>query len=345
MCLLVGDHLQAMLETAEIAIGVIKIGADISFHPAAVLKRGQRIERRADAQVGLASAGDQLLGLGEKFDLADAATAELQVLSGNRDRADVLVRVDLPLHGMDVGDRCKIQILAPNERREFGQKFVAGADIASDGPRLDQRRPLPILAHGLVVAVRRHRRESDLSGAGVRTKAQVGSENVTVRGALIEQKHEVTRQADEEGLQIAIANEAGFIAVEKNGQVDVARIVQFEGTMLAHRKHEVTRLSLRAFGYSRLPLAARRCHPKQETNGRADGGIGAIRQRARYGHHGPEASQIGERGQKRHLGLVDTKQSLSDRDIWRGLHSRDQFVGQVGKSCRGGRARIRAKRS
>ena len=41
----------------------------------------------AAAQLGIAAAGDQLLGLDEELDLADAAAAELDVVAGDRDLA------------------------------------------------------------------------------------------------------------------------------------------------------------------------------------------------------------------------------------------------------------------
>ena len=78
----------------------------------------------------MAAAGDQLLGLREKFDLADAAAAELDVVAVDRDLAVALVGVDLPLHGVHVGDGGEVEILAPDERREIGEKRLAGSDIA-----------------------------------------------------------------------------------------------------------------------------------------------------------------------------------------------------------------------
>ena len=47
-------------------------------------------------RLGVASAGDELLGLNEKFDLADAAAAELDVVPLDRDFAVTAVGVDLP---------------------------------------------------------------------------------------------------------------------------------------------------------------------------------------------------------------------------------------------------------
>ena len=54
----------------------------------------------------------------EKFDLADAAASELDVVALDRDLAMAAIGVDLALHGVDVGDRGEIEIFAPDEGRK-----------------------------------------------------------------------------------------------------------------------------------------------------------------------------------------------------------------------------------
>ena len=93
----------------------------------------------------MAAAGDQLLGLHEELDLADAAAAELDVVAFDRDLVVAAIGVDLPLHRVDVGDRGEVEILAPDERRELLRGTLAGGDVAGAGPRLDQRGALPVL--------------------------------------------------------------------------------------------------------------------------------------------------------------------------------------------------------
>ena len=66
-------------------------------------------------------AGDELLGLGEELDLADAAAAELDVVALDRDLVVTAIGVDLPLHRVDVGDRGEIEIFAPDEGRELAR--------------------------------------------------------------------------------------------------------------------------------------------------------------------------------------------------------------------------------
>ena len=81
-------------------------------------QRRQRVQGRGRAQARITPAQDQLLGLGEEFDLADAAAAQLDVVARHRDLAMAGMGVDLALDGMNVLDRREIQIAPPDERRD-----------------------------------------------------------------------------------------------------------------------------------------------------------------------------------------------------------------------------------
>ena len=79
----------------------------------------ERLQRRPHPQFRMPAAGDQLLGLGEELDLADAAAADLDVVAFDRDLALAAKGLHLPLHVVDVGERGEIEMLAPDERRDF----------------------------------------------------------------------------------------------------------------------------------------------------------------------------------------------------------------------------------
>ena len=102
MGLRVVDHLQPVLDPAQEAVvldqrlGRRRIDAAGGGEPA------QRLAGRPDPQLGHPAAPDQLLGLGEEFDLADAAAAGLDVVPLDRDSSAALMRVDLALDRMDV---------------------------------------------------------------------------------------------------------------------------------------------------------------------------------------------------------------------------------------------------
>src|SRR5205807_8993885 len=102
--------------------------------------------RLAAAQLRMPPAGDQLLGLHEELDLANAAAPELDVVALDRDRAMAAEGVHLALHRVHVGDRRIVEMLAPDERRERAQRRLAGRAVAGAGTGLDHRGALPGLA-------------------------------------------------------------------------------------------------------------------------------------------------------------------------------------------------------
>ena len=171
--------------------------------------RASAVERVGDAQLRLAAAGDQLLGLHEELDLADAAAADLDVVAGHRDGAEAVEGVDLPLHGVDVGDGREVQVLAPDVGRKLVQDGAARGDVAGHGPGLDEGGALPVLAEALVVVERGLGGERERRGAGIGPQAQIGAEHVAVAGALGEQAHEIARQAHEEGLHLEARRAGG----------------------------------------------------------------------------------------------------------------------------------------
>ena len=149
--LLVGHHLQPMLDASEKIISGRQLVACLGVDPAAGGERVQRRHRLTAAQRNVAPAGDELLRLHEKFNLANAAAAELDVMALDRDLAVPAIGVDLLLHRVHVGDRRVVEIFAPDERRQLAEKPVAGLAVAGAGPRFDQRGTLPVLSPAFVI--------------------------------------------------------------------------------------------------------------------------------------------------------------------------------------------------
>ena len=194
MGLLVGHHLQAMLDAAQKIVSRGERVARLGIDPAAVGERRKRGDRLAAAQLAVAAAGDELLGLGEKLDLADAAAAELDVVALDRDLAVAAIGVDLLLHGVHVGDGGVVEIFAPDERGQLANERFAGGEIAGARPRLDQRGALPVLAPSLVVVERRRGRDRDLGRGRIGAQPQIDAEHVAVGGALLQKLHQVARE-------------------------------------------------------------------------------------------------------------------------------------------------------
>ena len=81
MRLLVGDHLQPVLDAAQEEIGLGQVARGFARDPASCRERSSVSSVPRRAKLRMPAAGDQLLGLREELDLADAAAAELDVVA------------------------------------------------------------------------------------------------------------------------------------------------------------------------------------------------------------------------------------------------------------------------
>src|SRR5262245_25732598 len=143
-----------MLDAAQKFIGTIEVATGVTRDPGAFLEAFEGDQRLGGTQLRLASAGNQLLGLGEEFYLADAAATDFDVVTGDADFAKATKGMDLALHGMNVGDGGKVEVFAPDEWRQILQQAGARGEVAGDRARLDQGRALPVLPEALVIVER-----------------------------------------------------------------------------------------------------------------------------------------------------------------------------------------------
>lgn len=86
-----------MLDDPQGPVGVGEVVGGLARDPAGGDQRLHGLDRRPDPEGGIAPAPDQLLGLGEELDLADAAAAELEIMAGDRDVGAALGGMDLSL--------------------------------------------------------------------------------------------------------------------------------------------------------------------------------------------------------------------------------------------------------
>ena len=249
----------------------------------------------------MAAAGDELLGLHKELDLADAAAAELYVVPLDRDLAMAAIGVDLPLHAVDVGDRGKVEILAPDEGRQVAQKFLAGGDVAGAGARLDHSGALPITPDALVVVERRRGRDRDLSRAGIRPQPQIGAEDVAVGRAFLQEFHQAACEPHIERRGLGAGHERWRVSVVEHDEVDIAGIVELAGAHLAHRQHDVAASDLRLRRLRRTKLCRPRSLIKKMPRCRADRGIGQCGERGGDPRHRPDATDVSQSDQERRL--------------------------------------------
>ncbi len=237
MGLLVGDHLQAMLDGAQEHVRAFEIVAGVGVDPAPAREPFERCKRLAAAQRRVTAAGDQLLGLHEELDLADAAAAELDVVAFDRDFAAAAIGLNLPLHLVDVAEGDEIEIFAPDEGRKLREQSLAGGNIAGAGTRLDHGGAFPVLSAALVIVEGRRGRHRDLRRRGIGTQPQVDAEDIALRRALLQELHELAGQAHEQHRRLDAVHQRRRIGIEQHDEVDVARIVELARAHLAHGEH------------------------------------------------------------------------------------------------------------
>src|SRR5690606_37453842 len=134
--LFVIDHLQPVFHLAQKAIGRLELRPAFGLDLAKAFQGGKRLEGCRDLQGPLATAGDQLMDLGEEFHLADTAAAELHVLPRDGDLAVAVMAVNLSLDAMDILNRGEIQMPPPDEALDAVEEVAASGTVAGHGPRL-----------------------------------------------------------------------------------------------------------------------------------------------------------------------------------------------------------------
>src|SRR5690606_3138940 len=129
MGLTIVDHLQAMLDDAQPIVGTAEqlciVGGDDPFG-------SQRIERGARAaqpEGGQAAAVNELVGLGEELDLADAAPPTLEIEAGPWLGRAGIVAADPAGKTADFFERHEIDAAAPDEGADRGEKLLARLDV------------------------------------------------------------------------------------------------------------------------------------------------------------------------------------------------------------------------
>src|SRR5262249_61256059 len=83
--------------------------------------------------------------------------------------------------------------------RQGCEQRLSGGNVPGTGPPLDQRGAFPILSTTLVVIERRGGGDGDLGRGRIGTQPQIGAENVTVGGTLLQQLNQCPRQPHVKG--------------------------------------------------------------------------------------------------------------------------------------------------
>ena len=300
MGLCVLHHLQPVLDRAVRAVMAREGFCRLCRDPLPLRQPRERRDRGAQPQRRVPSPGDQLPGLGEKLDLADAAPAQLHVVARQGDRpAQPLMLPNGEAHVMCVLNGRKVEVASPDERPQRVQKPLPRRDIPGAGARLDIGRAFPRTAKRFVVALRRFHRDANGCDTAVGAQPQVGAENVALRGILAQRGGHGAGRAHKGGACFVkiIRLETGLI--EQANQIDVGGIVQFPRPHLAHGKDDhparVRDICLRHAGQFAAPNLVGDARPQSSGRGR----IGKTAEGLRDLFEFPSAAKIRHRRHQR----------------------------------------------
>ena len=302
-------HLQPMLERAVKDIGLHQLYHHLAADMAGAHQTVEGLARAAHAQRRIPPTPDELLRLRQKFDLADAAPPELDVVSGDGDLAAAAVSVDLALDRANVLDGGEVEVSAPDEGLQPAEESGSGLDVPGHGLRLDHGGSLPILAGGRVVGLGRADGKRRRGRAGVGAEAEVGAEHVTVRRPLVHDRDQVAGEPGEDLLQPVAAGVFGDLLVEEDDDVHVARIVELAGAELSHAEDDEAGAPLGRLRVRQGELAPVVKSAQQVGADGAQRGRGDVREGAGHPLQRPHRGDVGHADGEARAALRDAKAS------------------------------------
>ena len=235
MRLRVAQHLQAVLQPAQESVGLRQRIALLFRHLPRSDQRGQGHAQSPLAQRGFAPAADQLQGLHQELDFADAAGPPLDIV-GQLAARDL--RGDGGLHLAQAVQRGVVQVAAVDERPQRLQPALARVDVAGHGTCLQPGITFPVASFTLEVLVHAGERKRHPSGVAERTQAQVDAVAEAVDGRLVQQLRQPLAQPHEVVLGGERSHAVRLPALRiRVDQVDVGGEVKFAAAQLAQAEH------------------------------------------------------------------------------------------------------------
>ena len=240
MGLLVVPVLQAVFDVAQEAVGGEQ-GFDVfRRHDAQLGKLLQRFLRAFQLQRAHLSAAYHLENLGDKFDFADAARAEFDVV---RHAFFADFAADLAVQVPHCFIRAVIQIFA--EHKGAHQCFDV-VRIRRNHAAFAPRIALPFAPLRNQVLLQRGFAQYQRARIAVRPQPHIDAEHLPVSGDVVQQRNQFLPDFGEKLLIAPFAPAVGIarFGIDEN-QIDVGRHVQLIAARLAHRHHAQM---LRRFG-------------------------------------------------------------------------------------------------
>ncbi|MND62831.1 hypothetical protein D3C80_541260 [compost metagenome] len=196
---------------------------------------------------------------------------------------------------MNVCDRRIIEIFAEDEGRQQFQEIIAGSHVTRHRTRLDVGGTLPVLPPALVVDQGCIHGDGERRRAGVRPQPQVGSENVAIGRAVLQDTDQPAHHPAIDLRRIERIGKNAHLRIEENDDIDVGGIVEFSPAELAHAEHDEARATARLRGIDKLQLAAFMGREEKMVDRGGDGGLRKFAQPACRLLRREDAGKIGQR--------------------------------------------------
>ena len=181
------DHLHAMLDGPQQAISVAELYRVGFCEMSAGLQCGNRVERRAWPERGVAAAVDHLLDLGEELDFANAAATALEVIAGAELGPLREMIADSSADLADFLDDSEVERAAPDEWPDRFEEVLGYDVIAGGGAGADEGGALPRQSGGFVIGNGGVDRQRDRRHFRRGTQAEVDAGDIAVGGAFLQQ--------------------------------------------------------------------------------------------------------------------------------------------------------------
>ncbi len=174
--------------------------------------------------------------LGEKFDLANAAAAELEIEPRRGLARAALLVADAMGQPAHLVDRSEIEAAAPDEGTDVIEEGLPRRNVAGAGARADEGGAFPRQRRALVMrggGVERQGQRADFGGGA---QPQVDAEDVALAGDLRQQADDLAGIALRCLPRLVALAARESIGIVEQDRVDVRGIVELARAMLAQRE-------------------------------------------------------------------------------------------------------------
>ena len=232
MDLRVAEHLQAVLEPAQMDIGRPQFAGSLRRQQLRLPEARQGGEERGGLQALIAAAAGELQCLHDEFDFADPARTELHVIG---ELAPLHLALDESLHLPQALEHAVVEIAAVDERPYRCRVNFRITLRTRHRAGFDVRVPLPVAPMARQVVLERGEARHQRARVPERPQTQINAQHKALGRRRLQQPHQRLTQAREKLLVGNAVRAVGFTVLGKQQhQIDIGGEIQLAAAELAH---------------------------------------------------------------------------------------------------------------